>query len=60
MGLPLSPREEIEFEPVKDAENRRNQGVSLAPGATVLAGAVGAVEDTRRDYGDPFPGLWVR
>ena len=48
----MNPPVETEFDPVKDAENRRNHGVSLALGASVLAGAVGEVEDTRRNYGE--------
>lgn len=43
---------ETEFDPVKDVENRKNHGVSLALGARVLAGAVVVTEDARRDYGE--------
>ena len=43
---------EIEFDPAKDEGNRRSHGVSLALGRTVLAGALGEVEDRRRDYGE--------
>ena len=42
----------IEFNPAKDARNRRERGLPLALGAVVLANLVGDVEDTRRDYGE--------
>jgi uncharacterized protein len=42
----------IEFDPVKDAENRRKHGLPLAIGEMVLAGAFIEEEDRRRDYGE--------
>lgn len=43
---------EIEFDEAKDAANVRKQGLSLALGALVLEGAIGEIEDDRRDYGE--------
>lgn len=43
---------EIEFDPAKDAKNRRERGLPLALGAVVLANLVVEFEDDRRDYGE--------
>ena len=43
---------EIEFDPAKDAKNRRERGLPLALGAVVLATLVAEFEDTRREYGE--------
>ncbi len=43
---------EIEFDPAKDAENRRRRGIPLPFGALVLERRIGEVEDRRRDYGE--------
>lgn len=43
---------EIEFDPAKDADNRRRRGIPLSFGALVLESRIGELEDTRRDYGE--------
>lgn len=43
---------DIEFDPAKDARNRRERGLPLALGAVVLANLVVEFEDTRRAYGE--------
>ena len=50
--MPYDAPVDTEFDPLKDAENRRIHGVSLALGETVLRGPVGEAEDARRDYGE--------
>ena len=50
--MPYDPPVQIEFDPAKDATNRRERGLPLALGAVVLANLIGEVEDTRRDYGE--------
>ena len=42
----------IEFDPDKDARNRRMRGISLAESATLLQGFVVDRVDDRRDYGE--------
>jgi uncharacterized protein len=42
----------IEFDPAKDARNRRERGLPLALGAVVLANPVVEFKDDRRDYGE--------
>ena len=43
---------EIEFDPAKDARNRRERGLPLALGAVMLANIVVEFEDDRQDYGE--------
>lgn len=43
---------EIEFDPAKDARNRRDRGLSLALASVVLANRIADTEDTRQDYGE--------
>lgn len=43
---------EFEFDPAKDAANRRTHGMSLAFGIDVLANRIAESEDTRRAYGE--------
>ena len=42
----------IEFDPDKDARNRRMRGISLARAETLLQGFVVAQVDERREYGE--------
>lgn len=41
---------EIEFDPAKDARNRRDRGLSLALASDILANRIADTEDTRQDY----------
>ena len=43
---------EIEFDPAKDAQNRRKHGISLALGKAVLANAVGEEPDPGHHGGE--------
>jgi uncharacterized protein len=43
---------EVEFDPAKDAKNRRERGLPLALAAVLLANLVVEFEDTRWDYGE--------
>lgn len=42
----------IEFDPVKDAVNRRKHGMSLAAAALLFEGPILRQSDTRFDYGE--------
>jgi uncharacterized DUF497 family protein len=43
---------EIEFDPAKEAANKRKHGISLARAADMDFGTALIVPDTRRDYGE--------
>lgn len=44
--------EEVEFDPVKDAENIEERGLSLALAALLFDGPFIEEQDERRDYGE--------